>query len=159
MKMTHRAAINISSSLSTPPFRIYRISIWPTNEEPGHGFSPYPVVAILSRVFIPVISRSDLFPAPPPDLETAREEGWEIEGSEQVTSYVIQDSDYGLVGSEDDLLDTESDYWCTLFCPWPYDEERDAIAIREEVIKRLDSAKEHWAFRSELRQKRLAKLA
>jgi hypothetical protein len=79
------------------------------------------------------------WPTAPATHQGMIDENWNFTGHEVATQAIILDPEYGLITSDDDLIECDNSNGGLVQCPWPLDEARDKKAC-EDVYPELEDA-------------------
>ena len=146
-----------SVSMSPPGIRTYWIH---TGFNPDSEGGPpkdvwrsiYPVLAIRSvvqNVYTKRVSRES-YPEwdAPLEHQELMEANWQFESHTSEEQFIVHDPEYGLINTNDELMQEKNSESSICLCPWDYDQERDDDAISgvvatltKTILKRSETLK------------------
>jgi hypothetical protein len=152
----HTHTITTAVAIAPPPHRMYRVTgglddagkFWWTHTE---------VLGIQTRINRPYTAKIKSGMEPYEHLvdhDALLAIGYSFHGEESSIGAIVIDYDYGMISSDDPLMydkNTVSDF---CHCPWPYDMDSDAEAIRIVSVQIENRLREKLAFRESLKATR-----
>lgn len=145
----------LSVALIVPSMRMVVVDVWVDEnlDEDGaraQGVQFYPVLGIdprIERIFSKRISGD--YPNTGGTEKDLLERGWYLQDQELKRSVVYIDQEYGLINSDDPMLDSSNIARHVVCCPWPPEQDEERLkptvnVLVNMVLDRFKMRKRPW---------------